>query len=43
MHYNIERGFYSVKIDRDAALRVVAWLCKNGGVYAKYKDAARCP
>ncbi len=43
LQYNIQRGYYSYEPDKDAALRVVAYLCKNGGVYAKYKDTAKCP
>ena len=38
LQYNIQRGFYSVKPSKDAALRIVAWLCKNGGVYSKYPN-----
>ncbi len=43
LQYNIQRGFYSVKSDKDAALRVVSYICKNGGIYSKYKDTAKCP
>lgn len=44
MQYNLGRGHYdSVKASKDAALRIVAYICKNGGVYSKYKDSAKCP
>lgn len=44
MHYNLARGHYDgVKASKDAALRIVKYLCNNGGVYSKYKNSARCP
>jgi hypothetical protein len=43
MQYNISRGFYSYQKDKDAAIRVVNYLCKNGGVYNKFKDTVKCP
>lgn len=43
LQYNIERGYYSVESSKEAALRIVAYICKNGGVYSKYKDSAKCP
>jgi hypothetical protein len=43
LQFNIDKGFYSVKSDKDAAIRVVSYICKNGGVYSKFKDTAKCP
>lgn len=43
IQYNILRGNYSLKKTSDAAQRIVTYLCKNGGVYSKYKDSAKCP
>lgn len=37
MHYNLARGHYdSVKASKDAALRIVRYLCGTGGVYSKF-------
>jgi hypothetical protein len=41
--YNLDRGYYSIQAPKDAALRIVKYLCQNGGVYSKYKDTAKCP
>ena len=43
LQYNIKRGFYSVQKAEDAAIRVVSYICKNGGVYSKYKATTKCP
>jgi hypothetical protein len=43
LQYNLDRGFYSAKKDKDAALRIVTYICKNGGVYSKLKDSSKCP
>jgi hypothetical protein len=44
MQYNLQRGYYdSVKESKDAAQRIVKYLCKNGGVYSKYQDSIKCP
>lgn len=44
MQYNIDRiNNYSSKESMDAALRIVGYLCQNGGVYSKYKDITKCP
>ncbi len=42
MYYNINGGQYSMQESKDAAARIVDYLCKNGGVYSKYKDKAKC-
>ena len=44
MHHLFARHHYdSVKASKDAALRIVKYICSTGGVYSKYKDSARCP
>lgn len=42
LQFNLQRNYYSVKPSKDAALRIVDYLCKNGGVYSKYKDSVKC-
>lgn len=42
LRFNLGSGFYG-KASRDAAQRVVAYLCENGGVYSRFKDSAKCP
>lgn len=34
---------YTLKHTQEAANRIIAYVCKNGGVYSKYKDSAKCP
>jgi len=42
LQYNIDRGYYKGTGTKDAALRIVSYLCRNGGVYSKLKNTARC-
>jgi len=43
MHYNISIGNYLLPQTKDAASRIVRYLCQHGGVYSKYKDTVKCP
>jgi len=42
MQYNVTHGYYNTKATMDAALRVVSYLCRNGGEYAHYKTKKKC-
>lgn len=42
LQYNFDRGNYKEKDSREAALRIISFLCKNGGVYSKYKQTSKC-
>jgi hypothetical protein len=43
MQYNISYENYRLQESKDAAQRIVQYLCQNGGVYSKYKDTVKCP
>lgn len=43
LQFNIDRNNYSTPETMDAALRIVSYLCKNGGVYSKYESSKKCP
>lgn len=42
MQYSLNKGNYDSKIAGEAAQRIVAYLCKNGGVYSKYVATSKC-
>ncbi|MBO9537749.1 hypothetical protein [Herbaspirillum sp.] len=42
LQYNIERGHYSLKRTQEAAGKIIAYVCRHGGVYAKYKNTVKC-
>lgn len=43
LQYTIARDYYKGNGTRDAALRIISYLCKNGGMYSKYKETEKCP
>jgi hypothetical protein len=43
MQYNIAKSYYSQQDEKDAAQRIVQYLCQHGGVYSIYKDTVKCP
>jgi len=43
MRHCITHNVYSLQDSKDAAQRVVNYLCQHGGVYSKYKDTVKCP
>lgn len=42
MYYCISTNKYIMQESKDAAARIVDYLCKTGGVYSVYKDKAKC-
>lgn len=43
MQVSSQRGNYTTKPMIEAAARIVSYLCKNGGVYSKYRETSKCP
>jgi hypothetical protein len=43
IQYNLNENNYRLEPSKDAAARIIKYLCQNGGVYSKYKDTAHCP
>jgi hypothetical protein len=42
MYYSINHNMYTIQETKDAAQRIVNYICKNGGLYSKYKDDVKC-
>lgn len=43
MKITLDRDYYSTPKTREAALYIIRYLCKTGGVYLKYKNVAKSP
>lgn len=43
LQYNIDQNHYGTPELMEPALRIVSYLCKNGGVYSKYVSTSKCP
>lgn len=43
LKFNFDNKNYQLKKTQDAANRIIEYICKNGGVYSKYKETAKCP